>query len=103
MKSPFKTKERVVDRLNIRDGLVYKETVEEMVALPELLRSVEGTVLKYVAVLIRSSSNWVVPFKKMTTATTVTSRNQKLPHQSHAQGTNEMPQLFTCGPEQTKR
>lgn len=62
----------------IQEGPVHESTIQKMCALTDLLRSMEGTVLKYGAVVIWPKSTWVEPFYKVTTAATVMSIMQKM-------------------------
>lgn len=60
----IKNAARVEYRLNIQDCPVYEETTGKMGAFTYLLQSKEGTVLKYGAVLIIKTFNWVAHLKR---------------------------------------
>lgn len=80
MPSPFKATEKKADVIETNSGRVYDATLDEMGNIPELLRSLNSTVMQYGAVVVRPLDARKGPFNSSTLATTVETSKQRLPN-----------------------
>lgn len=87
MPNPFNDLDMEEDSIYINGGHVYDETIEEVENMPEILRSLDLTIVRFVAVVVRPEDTWEGPSDGSNLDETVECSKRGIPHSSLSQKT----------------
>lgn len=87
MANPFKTTVIKADTIKRNGGPVYDATLDEIENMPELLRSLNSTVVPFGDVVVRPPYAWKRPLDSSILASNVECSKQRLPHPPFARTT----------------